>query len=346
MKVAEYVKKYGILLWLILVTSCFVTTVTYGAYKGVTTAKRVVSLSSRDGILFSSRYMSRINTGVQPFLFTYDNQNSDEANTPRIMVDVCNYDINQNVYDKGFHFKLKARLVKTDGTDISNTEWAALSSNAPTSYSVAYASYTDTTGMLSESYSTSAITLTNSDQYIGGNSAAYYFPSADKTKYLFEVVFDLDDIKNSHPSYAVRIEAEIVEGYNDIQNIYGIMKVLQGGETTQSTWEGKYMDATVNHTPYDYDGFNYQISGNATGTVKLTYRSDMIEIDENDYGTFTIAKPSDSTTADDETFTTIYITVNPENKSMYNIRFYWLNGKSNSVSFDNFIKTDFEKATV
>lgn len=135
-----------------------------------------------------------------------------------------------------------------------------------------------------------------------------------------------------------------MEGYNDIQNIYGIMKVLQGGESTQSTWEGKYMDATTGLNPNDYDGFNYQISGNATGTVKLTYRSDIIEIDKNDYGSFTIAKASDSTTVDDETFTTIYIAVDPESKSMYNIRFYWLNGKSNSVSFgDSFIKTDFEE---
>ena len=339
MKAAKQLKKYGILIWLIAVALCLTTVVSFGAYKGVTTVKRVVSLSSRDGILFSSRYMSRNNTGVQSFLYTYDGDKSDEENTPVIMVDVCNYDLNQNVYDKNFHFKFKARLVHPDGTDVTAAEWAALGTDIPTDYKVAYASYADTTGVLTQSYATTAVTLTNEDQYIPSSSVSYLFPGADKTRYLFEVTFDLDDIKNPRPAYAVRIEAEVVEAYNDIQNIYGILKAVQGGETTQNTWNGKFMDVTEDRSPADYDGINYQISGNAEGTVKITYRYDVIEIDKDDYGGFT--SPSSTISGN---YKTISISVDPDTKSMYDIRFYWKNGPVNTVAFgDAFIKTEFEE---
>ena len=344
MKALKTLRRNWIIIWLLIACLMLGSLVSYGAYTGVTTAKRVVSLSSHDGILFTSKYMSRNNIGVQPAIFIYDNEKTDEQNTPIVVVDVCNYDMGLNVYDKAFHFKLKARLVNRDGSDITQEEWAALSPQ-PSAYTIAYKSFSDSTGALSGvTYSSTPITLTYEDQYLE-NGVQYLFPGADKTKYLFEIRFDVEDIKVAQPTYAVRIEAEKVENYSDIENLFGFIKAVQGGERTETTWEGKYMDVTTGgRKPGDYDGINYQISGNAEGTVSLRYPSDIVEINLDDYKQFTIARPHITSTIGGVNYKTMYIYVNPENRSMYDIRFYWVAGRNNSLLFDeNFIRTGFEE---
>lgn len=343
MNVLKKIRKHWLMIWFMAVVIAFASVVSYGAYTGVTTAKRVVSLSSHDGVLFTSKYMSRNDVGVQPAIFTYDTSKSDAENTPVVVVDVCNYDMGLNVYDKAFHFRLKARIVNRDGTDIDQETWDALDPK-PTAYSLQYKSHSDSTGTLTATYSTTPIVLTNTDQYLD-SGVQYLFPGADKTKYLFEIKFDVNDIKAAQPNYAVRIEAEKIEDYTDIENIFGVIKAVQGGERTETTWEGKYMDITTGgRKPAHYDGINYQISGNAVGTVKLRYPSNAVEINSDDLSKLTVTSTTGPVTINGIVYKTINISVDPENQSMYDIRFHWVNGTNNSFDFnDNFIKTEFEE---
>ena len=80
-KALRTLRKNWILVWLLIVCLMLGSLVAFGAYTGVTTAKRVVSLSSHDGILFTSKYMSRNNIGVQPAIFVYDDEKTDEQQT-------------------------------------------------------------------------------------------------------------------------------------------------------------------------------------------------------------------------------------------------------------------------
>ena len=187
-----------ILIWLLVMTLLLVSVFSYGAYTGVTTAKRVVSLSSHDGNFFTSKYMSRNNIGVQQCLFTYDDTKTEEENKPVIVIDVCNYDMALNVYDKDFHFRLRAKLVTPNGEDI-----ASIPGTPPTAYRISFKSVTDTTGAMTESYPASTTVLSNTYQDIGGD---YLMPASDKTRYLFEVEFDVNDIKTT-PEYAIKIES-------------------------------------------------------------------------------------------------------------------------------------------
>lgn len=342
MKVFKHIRNNWILIWLVIVIISFSTLASYAAYTGTTTAKKVISLESRDSILFSSRYMYTTGTEMQPVLFNYTDGTT--PNTPIVVVDVCNYDVSGNVYDKDFTFKIKARLVHRNGDDITASEWAALESSSaiPTGYTIAYKSHSDTTGALSSSYTSTVLTLTNVDQYLS-SAQVYSCPGSDKTRYLFETKYPITDITNATSAYGIRIEAEIVENYSDIQSIWGMLRVMKGGSSTESTWEGKFMDDTSDDKkPADYDGINFQLSGNAEGIVKLTYRSDYIELDKDDYAAMTITDTDTSVT----NYKTLTISVDAEVKSVYDLKFYWKKAPDSALAFnDSFIKAEFETSS-
>jgi hypothetical protein len=342
MKKLGKLRKHLLTIWLVMVIVALTTVISYGAYTGVTSAKRVISLYGHDGILFTSRYMARTTGGVQPILFNYDSSKSDLENTPILMVDVCNYDSTDSVYGKNFKFKIKARIVHGNGTDITAEQWAALGSNLP-QYSIAYKSYTDETHDLDETYLSNTLNLTYADQYIGGGTGTEYkFLAGDKTRYLFETKFDVQDVKTARTTYAIRIEAEVVEDYGDLANISGVLMAQKSGNTLENKWEGEYGDITENRVPADYDGINYVISGNTVGEVRLTYRSDVIVMDTNDYMNFSYSQQDRTVTEAGKEYTTLYISVNAESVSRYDIHFYWVSGKNSEVSFDDeFIKAEY-----
>lgn len=335
-KVFKFFRNNWIAVWLIVVASMLTSVISYAAYTGTTTAKRVVSLSSRDGILFSSRYMSKAGTDMQPILFNYAENTT--PSVPVVVVDVCNYDVNSNVYGSNFKFKLKARLVHNNGDEITSSEWSAISTK-PTAYKVSYQSVSS--GSLDEEYvdglSKTATTLTNEFAYVASGQE-YQFIGSDKTRYLFKTEFDVNDIINANSAYGIEILAEVVGQHSDLSNISGKLRVLKGGTSTETTWKGRFMDVTTNRTPSNYDGINYQIYGNAVGTVTLRYRSDCVEIDKD---SLTALNPTSSTTASN--YKTLTIAVDPTNrKSVYDIKFYWVNGPVSSLGFnEDFIKTTF-----
>lgn len=335
-KALKFFRDNWIMAWLIIVAALLTTVISHAAYTGTTTEKRVVSLSSRDDILFSSRYMSKAGTDMQPLLFNYADGTT--PSTPVIMVDVCNYDINSNVYGTNFKFKLKARIVYNDGTEITAAEWNDISSK-PTAYKVSFQSVSS--GTLNEEYvnglSQSATTLTNEFAYVGAGQE-YQFNGSDKTRYIFKTEYDVNDIINANSAYGIEIVAEVVGQHSDLSNISGKLRVLKGGSSTETTWKGKFMDITANRSPADYDGINYQIYGNAVGTVTLRYRSDCVEIDKD---CLTMLNPTETTTASN--YKTLKIPVDPTNrKSVYDIKFYWVDGPVSSLGFnEDFIKTTF-----
>ncbi|MCR5021790.1 hypothetical protein [Ruminococcus sp.] len=339
MKLFKVIRYNWIMVWLVVTAIILTSVVSYAAYTGTTTAKRVVSLSNRDSILFTSNYMKRVGTDIQPILVNYPEGTTPTA-SPVVIVEVRNYDSSGNVYDKNFQFKVKARLVHSNGTDITSDEWTAISSK-PDNYKVAYKTYS--ANNLTDSYSNNKLTLTNIDQYLCNDvneDIIFSCLGSDKTNYLFETFYDVNDIITT-PTYGIRIEAEIVGSHGgDIDDIWGMMKVMKGGTSTKSTWEGKYMDDTSSpKKPADYDGINFQLSGNTKGKVKLTYRCDCVEIDKDDYKTLNLTDPVDTSVTNYKTLT---IAVNAETTNMYDLRFYWIKAPDTSLAFnDNFIKAVF-----
>ena len=344
MKVISIIKKNWILVWLIIVAFSLSATISYAAYTGTTTAKRVVSLDNRNNMLFSSRYMFVSGSTMQSVLFDYDEEEESEPETPKVVVDVCNYDVSGNVYDKTFKFKIKANLVDRSGNAIE------YSPDLPTDYTISYRSHT---GSSADYSSAQTLILSSSPAYIRDNNGTpveFTCNGAEMTRFLFETTYRKEDISDT-TLYGIQIEAEVVETYSDISSIWGKLFVARGGAGTENTWEGKFMDDTTTPLkPADYDGFNYQLSGNATGTVTLTYRSDRIEIDLNslaDLNPTGIASSTKNITIDDTTvtaqYTSLTISVNPEDKSMYDVRFYWITVPDTTISFDlDFISTEFE----
>ena len=335
MKLLRCLRYNWITIWLAIIIFSLATVVSYAAYTGTTTTKRVISLSSTDGILFSSRYMFKAGTDMQPIVFSYPD---DEVPTvpPTTIIDVCNYDANENIYDKNFNFKLKAKLVQLDKSDITNWD----SNNPPTEdYKIKYISHT---GSASHTYVENELTLTNEFQYIGGNNPVQYFcQGSDKTRYLFQIQYPLTDITNTS-MYGVMIYAELSGQPSGIQDIWGMLYALKGGAAEKTKWEGKFMDDIIENLPSDYDAINYQLSGNTAGTVTLKYYSKFIQIDKECYGLWgdNVTEVEDGA-AD---YTTLSIEVDADVDDMYNLRFYWVKkpAETDDLQFDdNLIETSF-----
>ena len=353
MKALKIIRNNWIIIWLMVISFSLASVFSYAAYTGTTTAKRVISLKSGDSILFSSRYMFRTGTEIEPILFSFEEGTIPSA--PVVVVDVCNYDANGNIYGRNLHFKFKARLVHRNGSDITATEWNALTT-VPMDYTVSYKSHT---GSSTASYpDAQALTLTYQDQYIIDSADAdiqFLCSASDKTRYLFETKYPVSDITGSNSAYGIRIEAEVVESYSDMDSIWGMLRVMNGGTGTRDKWEGKFMDDTTNNKkPSDYDGINYQISGNAEGTVTITYRSDCVEIDKDDLTTLgTVISSETPADSNGVKYKSLEFEVNPEDNSVFNMKFYWVidpsSAKATSLIFntteddDNvFISTAFE----
>lgn len=359
MSVRSFLKKYWITIWLWISICSMTTFVCYGAYTGVITAKRVVSLSNHNGILFSSHYMFRTDTDVQNQLFVYQSEGAERPNysaenPPNTLIDVCNYDLSGNVYSKDFRFKIKAKLVNPDGSDIDATLWNALE-NQPAAYTIGFKKYSPTHTVTDDeentttvSYSTVTMTLdrTLKTLTVGGTEQEYLLAGTVGTTYLFEIKYDVNDIINPHPTYAVYVEADPVEGYTDISTISGKLCAIQSGTQTDSKWTGRFSEQETGKTPADYDAINYEISGMAAGTVTITYKSNIVEISKEDYSD--LPTPISKTVNNNAGTTSLSFAVdpnaaNPANaKSKYDIRFYWKDGPDDTVAFnDTFIKTEF-----
>lgn len=331
-KIINIFKNAWITVWLIVVAILCVTS-TYAAYTGVTQSKRVISLSDRDDMLFSSRYMFIAGSDVQKIGF------SESTTDPTITIDVCNYDKNgMGKYGSDIYFQLSARLINFDGTATSGVE-----SNK---FRIAFLNNgtEDSSYQLISLSSDEAKVIPGPETY-NGISNVYKLTGGMKSKYKFVLHCDPDGL--SSPQYAVELTAQPIGDYNDIiKKISG--KVAAVSRNSQSLeWSGEFTDKMISSDASVFDAYNYVISGVGKGMITLTYNSNLLELDKNDMEVFTElqdADPEKYNTTTDGDFTTIKFPVDTtaENAvSRYAIHFYQKTGSPLPDYSENYVKTDF-----
>ncbi|MGN0629774.1 MAG: hypothetical protein ACI4JN_00465, partial [Ruminococcus sp.] len=244
-KMFSIMKNAWITVWLITVAVLLCITSTYAAYTGVTQSKRVISLSDRDDMLFSSRYMFVNGSDVQRIGF------AENTADPTITIDVCNYDKSGlGKYGSDIYFKISARLIYYDGTEAGDV--------TSHNFNIAFIEGEN------ESTVHRLSSLSNVEQSIPGpetydsETELFKLEGGTKNKLKFVLHFDADGL--SSPQYAVELTAQPIGDYDDIKKISG--KVAAVSRSTQSLeWSGEFTDALINSNASNFDAYNYVISG-------------------------------------------------------------------------------------
>ena len=326
-KMIKFLKNSWIIIWLIIVVLILSTAATYAAYMGTTHSKRVISLSERDAMLFSSRYLYSNNSEVQRIGF------AENTADPAVTIDICNYDRNgMGVYGSDIYFRITARLVNYDGTDITTD-------TTSDKYTLAYLdgnaeSKTYCLNSISSSGNTLVGPLTNE-----GESGLFMLPGGTKTKLKF--ILHCDPATMSEPKYAVEVTAKIVGKYDDLKPISGKIRAVSRSSQNLE-WDGEFTDKLVNEDASIFDAYNYVISGAGKGTITLTYDSSLLELDKNDLKVFSQLQGYTITESDDKTVITFPVDTTVENAvSRYALHFYQKNGKAIDSFSDKYVKTEF-----
>lgn len=328
-KLIDSLKASWITLWLVIVAVLLCVTTTYAAYTGVKTSKRVISLSDRDDMLFSSRYMFVNGSDVQKVSF------AEGTEDPYITIDVCNYDKSGvGKYGSDIYFKVTARLVNYDGTAIDS----ALTSDK---YYIAFSDDEDESAVYKLSELTNVAQTIPGPETVGTNTNLFLLPGSAKNKLKF--VLHCDSTALTNPIYAVEVTATPVGDYDDIKKISGKMAAVSRSSVNLE-WSGEFTDQMIDTDPSKFDAYNYVISGVGTGTITLTYDNTALELDMNDLSVFSALAgyTFDDTTTNGKTVITFSVDTTIENAvSRYAIHFYRKNGLAIPAFSETYVKTEF-----
>lgn len=327
-KKLKILRNSWITVWLIIVAVLLSGAATYAAYMGTTHSKRVISLSESDEMLFSSRYLYVSGSEVQRIGF------AENSTDPAVTIDVCNYDKKgMGVYGSDIYFRITAKLVNYDGTDIT-------SETKSDKYKLAYLDGDTESTQYTLSPITNTETAINGPESNGEYSGLFKLPANTKTKMKFILHCDPDTL--STPKYAVEITATPVGKYEDIKAISGKLRAVS--RSSQSLeWSGEFTDNLITGTkPTDFDAYNYVISGAGKGTITLTYDNAILELDKNDLEIFSKLQGYTFTKNDGKTIITFSVDTTVENAvSRYAVHFYQKNGTALDEFSEKYIKTEF-----
>jgi hypothetical protein len=106
--------------------------------------------------------------------------------------------------------------------------------------------------------------------------------------------------------------------YTDNKKLANILSTTLNGSTQNTGWTGQFTDIQTDRTPEDYDGFNYQVSGNGYGKLTITWNCEKIEISP------WFLEGRDLTKDTEKNTKSISFKVGEDNVESYAIQFYWV----------------------
>lgn len=262
-KVKSYLKKYGLVIWMVLAILALVSTISFAAWTRVKRVKRVVSIQSETGMRFSSNYMSAV-TPVQ--IRNVAMGSEDSANVEIVVRNYATGNVSR-VYPYTFTYTLKATLCDSSGNPVT--------SNDATFVNYSIRTITDRTV---PTYGTpinfSAQTVEGQTNYIAtipGNSLTGGGMDED----YFLLTFDDGQKQVTVPTYYVLLEAVLDESGEDIEDLAGYVGLY--AKTSRNGWSLNAAD-DQSKTFGDFHGFNYSLSGSGEGVAKISWNPDELSI--------------------------------------------------------------------
>ncbi|MCR5020627.1 hypothetical protein [Ruminococcus sp.] len=317
-KVVKFLKKNIFVVWIIAVSFLLSTVVfVYAAYESSNyKIKRVVAPAAASGNLFTSNYLSTGTTTIRSAYF-----NDDEVITYNVVIRNYNPADRGTVFEGDIPYTLHAVLAHSDGTAYDATvDSVALGDMITNSRSI-------TINMGNE-------TLTLDGEHLSANSNTHTLSgTGEDGENEWTVVCNNIPLNSD---YCLKLMAEPAGA----TNLGSISATIIASSYPVVNLEGWSCYLVESGTLAAYDAFNYTITGTGTKTLKFSYDSTKLTVNESNYIFFTeIAAPvpysGNVTHSDSGNWRTIVISADPENTKMnrYDLQVYKV-GSWQPISFD------------
>lgn len=243
-------KHYGIMLWLVMAAVLVVSFGSMAAYTNFNSVKKVVSTGKPKDTLFSSNYLYL--TGESDLYSSRRITPATTGENSSFTVQIYNYVYgnpsawNTETIVYTFQVIVKPRV---DG-NLLPEEAGNITVKMETDSSAA----TDENGNKKYTFTGHSLSSKSATQ----NSYTITVPNSIKDQIKLEITATPDDMtKTGNKKLAAVISMATLEATKH--------------------WTGKFLD-DQSSTPDQYDGYNYEISGNGTGTVKLQWDASKLQI--------------------------------------------------------------------
>lgn len=247
-KLLRWLKRYGVTVWLVTAAIALLASVSYAAYITLDISKHVVSTGSGGNIVrFSSNYLYVTDIGGSYGTRKVTTMHDNEGNTDNFTVEVCNYIYGNTaaVNSNDINYSLVAELVYTGAAQPEGITIRPVSGK-PVRF---------VNGSLTISDQRLPAGVATADKFVCS------IPGGMKDQISIKIAAIPDE--NSLPATKQKkLAAEIVFKNASLTN----------------NWGGEFIDSKTGLTPMQYDGFNYEISGNGEGTVTIRWDESVLEI--------------------------------------------------------------------
>ena len=295
----------------------------WAEYTKSSQTKRVIGAYAASGYLFSSNYM-RPTKSLDNLRTVYFGDADGELTAD---VTVCNYAQSnpEKHYGRDIAYTLSWRLVTI-------SEEPAGQEGQEVRRSVVL-------------YTGNDLTQTSVSYQNGSVDSHPNLPGGSSSTHHFTVTFDPEMLKK--PVY-LEITATPTQGYSDLPaGLSVLLNVGLRAKETPVTWRGAWSEADEGHTPAEYDGLNYQISGSGQGSFTLKWKTDKVVLSQ---ASREKELPQEAQSGTEDGWVTLTFEVNSDDRDWYQIQFYqaaktawtgteaWVNGA------DEWVKYSFQPA--
>ena len=249
-KILRFLRTHWITVWLVAAVLASSGVIAYASFTRVTVAKRVVSTKKGSGVLFSSNYLES-STAKNASASYYTDTNND------LVVDLYVYNYatpktNPFYRDDNIEYTITAKMVK----DINGTELTAADETVISglTYKFGDFQFNSTNGFQT--------LLTGQTLNKTRSNSNHYTMTFDKSE-ISEVT--------TPRGYCIYVEAKPEYGF-DLPTLKGYIGVSLS-EVIDPGWRGEIVDEDGK----DYDGYNYEITGNGIGVLTVTWNNTKLE---------------------------------------------------------------------
>lgn len=264
-KIAGFLKKYWILIWLTVasLTLVSISIIAIAAYKDANNKiKRVIAPAAGSDGLFTSNYLSLGQNNIKPAYF-----NEDPNNSYSYTVDIRNYNpVDPSaIYNGTINYSLKVELVKSNETPYDKT-----------TDSEALAEMVSHNQKITISFGGDSFELNGTadgshlNHLFDGHSLRGKGSGGTNT---WTVKYDNIPLGSN---YCVKFTAHATN--QDLEDIYSTVIVTSYPTVRPQGWSCELVEASSKKTIDHFDGFNYTISGTGAKTIKFSYDSTKLTI--------------------------------------------------------------------
>lgn len=239
-KIKKWMKRYWALACMAIGVILLAISGSFAAYTSFNSVKRVVSTGKRSDTMFGSNYLTLVDCNLSEAQYTTKRISpAENKGNYTFILQVCNYAYgNESTYNpKSITYMLTAQVKAMDGGTLPEN-------------------VTDITINNTRLDSNGHYTLSGQTLSTG---------AARTHEYTFSIPADLKD------KVKIQIDATPDDASKAAVNDQKLAGVIAFSSLKPTeNWTGHFLD-DHNVDPDDYDAFNYEISGNGEGTVKLSW---------------------------------------------------------------------------